>query len=173
VSSLLRFALWSLVAALGSAAPSALSVAARPESATTVEPAGFALQGALPEQALRPGTGLAYRAELLRVIDGDTLEARVAIWLDQSLTTRIRLRDIDAPELSAGCERERARAVAARDRLAALVSGGALVVTDIGRDKYGGRVIARVETAAGVDVGRTLVGEGHARVWARRREAWC
>jgi hypothetical protein len=42
-----------------------------------------------------------YRADVLRVIDGDTFEARVRIWSGFEITTRVRLRAIDAPELHA------------------------------------------------------------------------
>jgi hypothetical protein len=47
-----------------------------------------------------------YSAEVLRVIDGDTFEARVRIWSGFEINTRVRLRAIDAPELYARCARE-------------------------------------------------------------------
>ena len=40
-----------------------------------------------------------HAAEVLRVIDGDTFEARVHVWPGIDITTRVRLRGIDAPEL--------------------------------------------------------------------------
>ncbi|MGZ5836846.1 MAG: thermonuclease family protein [Xanthobacteraceae bacterium] len=48
-----------------------------------------------------------YAVDVLRVIDGDTFEARVHVWPSFELTTRVRLRSIDAPELKARCEAER------------------------------------------------------------------
>src|SRR5215216_3144877 len=60
-----------------------------------------------------------YSAEVLRVIDGDTFEARVRIWPGLDVTTKVRLRNIDAPELKARCTEEQMRAEAARDRLIA------------------------------------------------------
>lgn len=173
--SITRLAVWSIAAALGSAAPAALSVAHRKDSTDFPPPAAShadnlpVAAASLPSQAGRSS----YRAELIRVVDGDTLEARVALWLDQSLTTRIRLRDIDAPELSGTCPHERERAITARQRLAELVAGGSFLITDVGRDKYGGRVVARIETMSGLDVGQALVSEGHARVWQKRRGNWC
>jgi len=56
-------------------------------------------------------------AEVLRVIDGDTFEARVRIWHGMDVTTRGRLRGIEAPELHARCAEERGRAVAERKAL--------------------------------------------------------
>jgi hypothetical protein len=38
-----------------------------------------------------------YRADVLRVIDGDTFEARIRIWSGFEITTRVRLRAIGAP----------------------------------------------------------------------------
>src|SRR5690348_9640474 len=60
---------------------------------------------------------LAHPAEVLRVIDGDTFEARINLWPGLEVTTRVRLRGIDAPELRAHCDDERIKAEAARDAL--------------------------------------------------------
>ena len=46
-------------------------------------------------------------AEVLAVLDGDTLVVRARIWLGQDVETRIRLDGIDAPELKGKCESER------------------------------------------------------------------
>src|SRR5690348_13647193 len=62
---------------------------------------------------------LAHPVEVLRVIDGDTFEARVHLWPGLTATTRVRLRGIDAPELRARCAEERSRAEAAREALKA------------------------------------------------------
>jgi endonuclease YncB( thermonuclease family) len=160
-----RISLWALLAAVGASAPAALT---RQPAESRGRPEVI-LDAARAAGPISP----AYRADLLRVVDGDTIEARVALWLDQSLTTLVRLRDVDAPELASTCGHERARAVAARERLAHLLEQGRLLLTDVGRDKYGGRVLARVATPDGADVGALLVAEGHARVWRGRREAWC
>ena len=65
-----------------------------------------------------------FAATVERVIDGDSLAVRVKIWLGLDVSTVVRLRGIDAPELSARCPEERRRALAAREGLAALVAGG-------------------------------------------------
>jgi endonuclease YncB( thermonuclease family) len=57
---------------------------------------------------------MAHPAEVLRIIDGDTFEARVNLWPGLDVTTRVRLRGIDAPELKARCGEERIKAEAAR-----------------------------------------------------------
>jgi endonuclease YncB( thermonuclease family) len=101
-------------------------------------------------------------ATLLRVIDGDTLVVRARVWLDLEVVTRVRLRGVNAPELRSRDEGERDRAEAARAFVAALAEGAPLVLTEIGQDKYGGRVVASV-TVAGEDLAAALLAEGHAR----------
>jgi endonuclease YncB( thermonuclease family) len=57
---------------------------------------------------------MAHPAEVLRVIDGDTFEAKVNLWPGLDITTRVRLRGIDAPEMKARCGEERVKAEATR-----------------------------------------------------------
>ncbi|MFN3076542.1 MAG: thermonuclease family protein [Alphaproteobacteria bacterium] len=115
-----------------------------------------------------------YSADVVRVIDGDTFQACVHIWLGQELVTNVRLRDIDAPELRGACEAEREAALAAHDHLAALLGSGPVQVSAIGRDKYGGRVDAAVRLPSGEDVAAIMLSAGHARPSQRgHREPWC
>ena len=119
------------------------------------------------------------RARVLSVVDGDTIEVRAAIWLDQEVFARVRLAGVDAPEIKGRCERERELALAARDYLAVRLTprdGGAAEVRlhDIRYGKYAGRVLARVETLDGTDLGRGLMGAGLARAYAGgNRATWC
>jgi endonuclease YncB( thermonuclease family) len=156
------------LAALAAAAVAGLAALAGPPAAMTPP---------LPQQPVpRPAaeSRQLVPVEVLRVIDGDTVEVKAAIWLDQWIVTRVRLRGIDAPERAARCPAEGARAEAARRRLAALLEAGPAFLSDLGRDKYGGRVLGRLIDAAGLDLGERLMAEGHARAYAgRRRETWC
>ena len=70
-----------------------------------------------------------YPAEVLRVIDGDTFEARVRIWSGFEINTRVRLRAIDAPELHARCASEYLKAEAARAALQRILSAGGVTVS--------------------------------------------
>lgn len=113
-------------------------------------------------------------AQVLRVIDGDTVAVRVVVWLGQELVTKVRLKGIDAPEINGACPSEIQRAIAARDALVALIDAQPVLLTQVGQDKYGGRVVARLVVASGQDAGAALVAAGHARPWRGRREtAWC
>jgi endonuclease YncB( thermonuclease family) len=116
----------------------------------------------------------AYAAEVLRVIDGDTFEARVHLWPGLAVTTKVRLRGIDAPEMNAGCAAERAKADAARAALAAMLNEPDLTVFRVTLDKYGGRVLAEAATGRTPDIAQALLGAGLARRYAGgRREPWC
>ena len=110
-------------------------------------------------------------AELIRVIDGDTIEVRAHLWLGLELTTRVRLADIDAPELDGGCPAERDLARAAREYLALQLSP-TLALRDVRQDKYGGRVVARVVNVQTQDVAELLLSRRLA-VRAGTAAAWC
>ena len=113
-------------------------------------------------------------ARVLHVVDGDTIEVRAQVWLGQEVVTRVRLRGIDAPEINGACGKEREQAQAARERLVAHLARQPVWLTDIGRDKYFGRVVARLVDQRGDDLGERLVKEGLARPYdGGRRSGWC
>lgn len=95
------------------------------------------------------------------VVDGDS------IWWEGE---RVRLMDIDAPEMQGQCEYETRLAVQSRDRLAQILGSGFSIYRD-GTDRYG-RTLA-VVTVNGRSAGDMLVAEGLARTWSGRREPWC
>jgi endonuclease YncB( thermonuclease family) len=122
------------------------------------------------EAALRAG----YPATVLYINDGDTFEARVRIWPGMEVTTKVRLRAVDAPEMKYRCEDERVKAAAARDALAVMLRQGSVTITNVGQDKYGGRVDADVATAGTANVADALLAKGLVRSYdGGRRESWC
>lgn len=113
-------------------------------------------------------------ATVIDVVDGDTLVVRAHIWLDQSVETRIRLLGIDAPEKRGRCPEERAGAARAEAFVRDVVLGREVRLRDLHHDKYGGRVLARIETADGADLGDALVRLRLARAYdGAARAAWC
>ncbi len=113
-------------------------------------------------------------ADVLRVIDGDTFEARVHIWPGMQITTKVRLRGVDAAEMHARCAEERAQAVVARDALARILSEGDVGIARIAQDKYGGRVDAEVSTGKTPNVSAAMLNGGYARrYFGGRRQSWC
>ena len=111
---------------------------------------------------------------VLRVIDGDTFEADAMVWPGHTVRVSVRIRGIDAPELRSRCTAEKRAARDAQAELAGLISNQPVLVTNIGGDKFYGRVVADVATPDGRNVGPLLVGLGAAREYAGgKREPFC
>jgi len=129
---------------------------------------------AAPPSAKRLDRALAYPAEVLRVIDGDTFAARVRVWPGLDVETKVRLRGIDAAELHARCAEELAKAEAARAALEAILAEGDITIARVGVDKYGGRVDAVAATRNTPDVPAAMLANGWARAYdGGRRAGWC
>jgi endonuclease YncB( thermonuclease family) len=112
--------------------------------------------------------------DIIRTIDGDTFEARVHLSPGLDLTTRVRLRGVDAPELKAACAEELELAEAAGEALRGLLGEGGVTIYNIGPDKYNGRIVADAATRRTDNVSAALLSAGHARGYVRgRRSAWC
>lgn len=153
--------------ALGSALLGAAVIAA----AGSFDPgSGFASAGVRLAKASFEGP---VNADVIHVVDGDTFEARAAIWLGQSIEVRVRIAGADAPELHARCDEERVRAEAARDWLIHRIEGSEVRLSEVRYDKYGGRVDATVRDSSG-DVGAALIAAGLARPYhGGHRGGWC
>ena len=87
-----------------------------------------------------------YYAEVVRVIDGDTLDVRVDLWPGLQAVYAVRVRGIDAPELRrAECEEERVWAEEAKAQVAKLYDVGSRIrLETVEYDAYSGRVVADV-----------------------------
>ena len=84
---------------------------------------------------------------------------------------RIRIADIDTPELDGACESERRLAGRARYTLVAILNSERYDVHRQGTDRYG-RTLAIVTNSRG-SIGDQMVRAGVARTWSGRREPWC
>ena len=92
----------------------------------------------------------------------------------QDVTTRVRLRGIDAPELKAACAEEFRMAEAATSALRDLLGQGEVAIYNIGPDKYQGRVVADVATKRTGNVSAALLTTGHVRSYnGGHRNGWC
>jgi endonuclease YncB( thermonuclease family) len=113
-------------------------------------------------------------AQLIQVLDGDTLKVRARIWPEHYVETAVRLAGIDAPEMKGRCAAEVAQAKRAAARLGELLAGGRVQLSDIRFGKYAGRVVARVLTADGRDVAAVLLAENLVRPYdGGPRLGWC
>ena len=109
------------------------------------------------------------------VFDGDTFAAVVHLDKNTDVDIRVRLINVDTPEMNGKCESEKQRANAARNRLIALVPMGSTVeLKNIKDDKYAGRIDANVILPDGRDVGKILIKEKLGRAYSGgKRESWC
>jgi micrococcal nuclease len=98
------------------------------------------------------------------ITDGDTFRYR---------GEKIRIADIDAPEVRGRCPHEIRLAARATDRMEALLQAGPFEMRRLDRDedRYGRKL--RVVLRDGRSLGDQLVAEGLARTWTGRREPWC
>lgn len=130
---------------------------------------------ALPMTWSRDGNpGVRHSVEVMRVVDGDTFEARVHLWPGLEMITRVRLRGIDAPEMKGACADELRMAEAASEALRALLADGDVAIFNIGPDKYNGRVVADAATRRTPSISSALLASGHARQYqGGKRGGWC
>lgn len=105
-------------------------------------------------------------AEILRVVDGDTLLVEAQPWPQQTMEVYVRIRGIDAPELKSKCEALRAAGQDARQALEALAAQSSRVqLTRISGDKYFGRIVADVILLDGHSVADGLLLAGLVRTY--------
>lgn len=114
-----------------------------------------------------------YLAELVRVIDGDTLVLRVRLWPGLEYAGPVRLAGVDTPELRGRQDCERHAARAARDFVAQRLAAARRVeVSGVQLDKYG-RPLARVWVDDD-ELASALIRNGHGRLYAGgARGVWC
>jgi endonuclease YncB( thermonuclease family) len=98
------------------------------------------------------------------IIDGDTL--RIG-------PERIRLINIDAPEMGNGaeCDAERELAEVAKQKMTEIVAGQQLTIERHDRDRFG-RTLAYIRVR-GADVGEMLIRAHVAVKWEGRQHDWC
>ena len=104
-----------------------------------------------------------YERRITCVVDGDTL------WYQG---TKIRLLDIDAPEVEGLCLNERQLAQSAKLELTRLLNTGLIRITYDGQDRYG-RHLATLLVREG-EVGPAMLAAGLAESFGQRSPSpWC
>lgn len=99
-----------------------------------------------------------YHALITRVVDGDTVEAKIVLGFKVSMTSHIRINGINAPEHGTpGGE-------AATEFLRKLLLDANVKVVTSERDEFDkyGRVLARLIMRDGTDVSQLMIEKGHA-----------
>ena len=113
-----------------------------------------------------------YEAKLIRVIDGDTVDAMIDLGFDTWVKKRLRLAGIDAPEARTRDKEEKKRGLAAKARLQqVLKEGDEFRLVSHGVGKYG-RCLANIyvikryiksDRYHGKSINEMMVKEGHAK----------
>jgi micrococcal nuclease len=117
------------------------------------------------------------QADVLRVIDGDTMEVKVYLWHGLTLEDQVRLLGPNTPELrpknmtKEQAEKEKAAALAAKafteNWLKAAAVQGHVVIASCGRDAFG-RSLGDISDLKGDSLTDALLKSGHAKPWKRR-----
>lgn len=103
-------------------------------------------------------------AEILRIVDGDTLLVEARPWPQQRVEVYVRIRGIDAPEIRSKCPRIREAGAEARRMLEGMAQPSAKIqLTQISGDKYFGRIVADVALPDGSNVAENLRSAGVVR----------
>lgn len=121
------------------------------------------------------GSAFAVSAIVDYVLDGDTFAAKVVLEDNIKITVRVRLSDVDTPELKGLCQKEIDMANVAKNRTSELLPTGTVVeLVDIKDDKYLGRIDARVFLPDGRELSTILIDENLGRKYdGGKRSAWC
>ena len=113
-----------------------------------------------------------YKAKLIRVIDGDTIDAMIDLGFNTWVKKRIRLADIDAYESRTRDKEEKKKGLAAKARLQKLLEGDdKFTLISQGVGKYGRCIgsiyiikrFIRSDRYRGRSVNEAMVKEGHAK----------
>ena len=137
--------------------------------ALTVSAVAFTTNGISAEEFI-PGP---VPAEVLRVIEGDTLDVAALIWLGQRVHIRVRLDGVDAPELRGQCASERELAERARDLVSRNTEGQPVTLHGVHYGKYAGRIVAHVHLGGGESLASLLLAAGLAREYdGGKRMGW-
>ena len=105
-----------------------------------------------------------YKARVLRIVDGDTVDALIDIGFDVWVKKRIRLHGINTPESRTKDLVEKKAGLAAKEQLKDLIEANDWEVRlkSHGVGKYG-RCLGEIFTDEEISLNRKLIKEGHAK----------
>ena len=108
-----------------------------------------------------------YNAICTRVVDGDTIDARIDLGFSVWLDCRIRLEGIDAPETRTRNLEEKTQGIITKEFLKTIMhsTGGHFVLKSHGVGKYG-RCIGTIYVA-GENINERLLAEGYAKRYGK------
>ena len=102
-----------------------------------------------------------YKVEILRIVDGDTVDVRMDLGFDVWHKCRVRLMGINAPESRTRDKEEKARGLAAKDWLKDKFNSEEIITLQShGKGKFG-RILGEF-FINGLNINQLMVDNGHA-----------
>ncbi len=116
-----------------------------------------------------------YTAEVVRVIDGDTIELRVHLWPGLEKDIKLRLDGVNTPETHRAPECEKRLGRQAAEFARRFIGESKMVkVSGVRLGKYAGRALGKIEVPGKGDLGAALLAAGLAKEYhGGRRGRWC
>ena len=109
-----------------------------------------------------------YKAKLVRVIDGDTIDCVIDLGFNVRLKERIRLKGIDTPETRTRDLEEKKLGIAAKERVqqAFQHSDDFTIITEYDKKGKYGRILGTIMLPdRKISLNQMLLDEGHAKVY--------
>jgi endonuclease YncB( thermonuclease family) len=114
-----------------------------------------------------------YEAEVVRIIDGDTIAVRAFTYPGEIKIVSVRVEGVDTPELKGKCQKERELARKAKIFTENFV-GQRIRINNVRLGKFAGRIVADVETLDGKLLDKALIKAGLGRFYdGGKRQGWC
>jgi len=116
-----------------------------------------------------------YYASVVKVIDGDTFQAKINIWPSLHVVIKIRAGGFDTPEYGRPrCRAERVGGIKARNAAIKFL-GKEVILKNVRPGKFASRLVADIYSLDGDSLRQHLINLGLARAYDGRskRKGWC
>jgi micrococcal nuclease len=112
-----------------------------------------------------------YRAKLVRVVDGDTVDLKIDLGFKVEIFQRVRLSRINAPELKSSDPAERVKAKEATDFVSAWFAKWTHVLIETEKSDLFGRYLGDISSSdRSENLNSALLGLGLATIYGRKEK---
>ena len=92
-----------------------------------------------------------YNAKIIRIVDGDTVEAEIDLGFYIKITDKIRIENLNTPEIFKPKDvLEKKEGLIAKEKTRQILENKQVVISTKKRDKYG-RILAKIQLPTGQD----------------------